>query len=102
PATQINRSSWPGSDRAARIGQRGEKGPIATAAESAEQLADRTQAYAANIASQAEEYAGDMKEVVRDTGRQVQNQVQRLMNANPFVVGVGALALGAAIGYMAP
>jgi len=54
------------------------------------------------VASKAEEYAGDVTSAVRTTGRQAQNQLQRLMSTNPFLVGVGALAVGAAIGVMAP
>jgi len=82
--------------------ERHERTTLDTVTESAEALTNRTKAYASNVASQAEEYAGDVGEAVSYTGRQAQNQLQRLMRTNPLLVGAGALALGAAIGVMAP
>jgi len=87
---------------AASGSERHERSTMDTVTESAETLTNRTKAYATDVASQAEEYAEDMGEAVRYTGRQAQNQLQRLMRTNPLLVGAGALALGAAIGVMAP
>jgi hypothetical protein len=71
-------------------------------AESAEALTGRTQEYAAEIASRAEQYTDDMTDTVRRTGRRAQTQLQRLMSTNPLLLGAAALALGAVIGVMAP
>jgi len=82
--------------------ERTERGTLEAMTESAEHLTSRTKEYAADVASKAERYADDMGSAVRTGGRQAQNQLQRLMSTNPFLVGVGALAIGAAIGVMAP
>jgi len=82
--------------------QRTERGTLESMTESAEQLTHRTKEYAADVASTVERYADDMTSAVRTSGRQAQNQLQRLISTNPFLVGVGALAIGAAIGVMAP
>jgi len=82
--------------------ERHERTTLDRVTESAEDLTNRTKAYAADVASQAEGYAEDMGEAVRYTGRQAQNQLQQLMRTNPLLVGAGALALGAAIGVIAP
>jgi len=83
-------------------GERTEQGTLETVMESAEQLTGRTKQYASEVASKAERYADDMTSAVRTIGGQAQNRLQRLMSTNPFLVGVGAMAVGAAIGAMAP
>jgi len=89
-------------DGAAGVSERTERTTLDTVTESAEALTNRTRAYATEVASQAQEYAGEVGEAVSYTGRQAQNQLQRLMRTNPLLVGAGALAIGAAIGVMAP
>jgi len=57
---------------------------------------------AGEISARAREYAGETAEAIRRTGRQAQNQFQRMLYENPLLVGAGALMLGAAFGLAVP
>jgi ElaB/YqjD/DUF883 family membrane-anchored ribosome-binding protein len=61
-------------------------------------LSDR----ANEMASRTREYASDTADSVRRMARRRQNQVQRVMNNNPVLVGAAALLLGAAFGLAVP
>lgn len=89
-------------------------------ASTAQDYATRAKDYASDVTSRAREYAGDASEraseyvdraqeyageamgTVQRRGRQAQNELQRMMNDNPLLVGAGALALGAVIGMALP
>jgi hypothetical protein len=50
----------------------------------------------------AQEYASETTAAVRRTGRRAQNELQRMLNENPLMVGAGAVVLGAALGLALP
>lgn len=52
--------------------------------------------------SRAREYASETTDAVRRRGRRAQNQLQRMIQDNPLLVGAGALMLGAAFGLAVP
>jgi hypothetical protein len=58
--------------------------------------------YAEGTASRAREYASDTADSVRRMTRRRQNQLQRMVQENPLLVGAGALMLGAAFGLAVP
>ncbi len=57
---------------------------------------------ASEMASRTKEYAADTAQSVRRMARRRQNQLQRIMNENPVLVGAAALLLGAAVGLAVP
>ena len=57
---------------------------------------------ATEAASRTKEYAAETAASVRRMARQRQNQVQRMVQDNPLLVGAGALMLGAAFGLAVP
>jgi ElaB/YqjD/DUF883 family membrane-anchored ribosome-binding protein len=57
---------------------------------------------ASEMASRTREYASDTAESMRRMARRRQNQVQRVVNNNPVLVGAAALFLGAAFGLAVP
>jgi len=54
------------------------------------------------LKSQARQYAGQTTDTIRRTSRRAQNQLQRMLQDNPLLVGAGALMLGAAFGLAVP
>jgi ElaB/YqjD/DUF883 family membrane-anchored ribosome-binding protein len=54
------------------------------------------------IASRTREYASDATDTMRRMVRRRQNQLQRMVQDNPLLVGAGALMLGAAFGMAVP
>jgi ElaB/YqjD/DUF883 family membrane-anchored ribosome-binding protein len=66
------------------------------------ELASTVTDSAERIASRARNYADDTADAVRQTGRRAQNQLQRMLQENPLLVGAGALVLGAAVGLAVP
>jgi hypothetical protein len=57
---------------------------------------------AGEIATRTREYASDAADTVRRMARTRQNQLQRMVQENPLLVGAGALLLGAAFGLAVP
>jgi ElaB/YqjD/DUF883 family membrane-anchored ribosome-binding protein len=57
---------------------------------------------ASQIASRTREYASDATDSMRRIVRRRQNQLQRMVQENPLLVGAGALMLGAAFGMAVP
>ena len=57
---------------------------------------------ASQIASRTREYASDATDSMRRIVRRRQNQLQRMVQNNPLLVGAGALMLGAAFGMAVP
>lgn len=55
-----------------------------------------------NIASGAGDAVGNVAEGVQYQARQAKNQLQRMMDENPMMLGAVALAAGAAIGLLLP
>jgi len=58
--------------------------------------------YGEGGASRAREYASETADSVRRMARRRQNQVQRMVQENPLLVGAGALMLGVAFGLAVP
>jgi Protein of unknown function (DUF3618) len=54
------------------------------------------------ITSRATEYASEAGRAARQTTRRAQNQLQRLLNENPLMVGAAAAVVGAAVGMALP
>jgi ElaB/YqjD/DUF883 family membrane-anchored ribosome-binding protein len=57
---------------------------------------------ASEAVARTREYASDTADSVRRIARRRQNQLQRIMNENPVLVGGAALLLGAAVGLAVP
>jgi hypothetical protein len=57
---------------------------------------------ASNMASRTREYASETADSMRRMARRRQNQLQRMVQENPLLVGAGALMLGAAFGLAVP
>lgn len=57
---------------------------------------------ASQIASRTREYASEATDSMRRMVRRRQNQMQRMVEENPLLVGAGALMLGAAFGMAFP
>lgn len=68
----------------------------------AREVADDVGERASEYAERAQEYAGETMQTVQRRGRQAQNELQRMMNDNPLLVGAGALAIGAVVGMALP
>lgn len=57
---------------------------------------------ASEYAERAQDYASDTMRSIRSRGRQGRNELQRMMEDNPLLVGAGAFAAGAIIGIALP
>ena len=57
---------------------------------------------AGRLATRARDYVGDTTQELEDQGRRAQNQLQRMMEDSPLLVGAGALMIGAAFGLAVP
>jgi len=57
---------------------------------------------ASDVAARTREYASDAADSMRRMARRRQNQLQRMIQDNPLLVGAGALMLGAAFGLAVP
>jgi ElaB/YqjD/DUF883 family membrane-anchored ribosome-binding protein len=55
-----------------------------------------------NIAPRAQQLAGDAMAATRQTTRRAKNQLERMMEDNPLLMGAAAAALGACIGAALP
>src|SRR4029078_6082107 len=69
---------------------------------SEEGIARNVKEGAGEIASRTKEYASETAESMRRVARRRQNQLQRMVQENPLLVGAGALMLGAAFGLAIP
>ena len=65
-------------------------------------MVDRAREYASETVSRSREYASDAADTVRRTGRRAKDQMQRVMEQNPLLIGAGALLVGAAFGLAIP
>jgi hypothetical protein len=57
---------------------------------------------AGRIATRAKDYIGDANQELQYQGRRAQNQLQRMLEDSPLLVGAGALMIGAAFGLAVP
>jgi len=57
---------------------------------------------AGRMATRARDYVGDTTQELQYQGRRAQNQLQRMMEDSPLLVGAGALMIGAAFGLAVP
>ena len=57
---------------------------------------------ASDVAARTREYASETADSMRRMARRRQNQLQRMVQENPLLVGAGALMLGAAFGLAVP
>jgi hypothetical protein len=79
--------------------QRWNQGSVTGAAEG---LASSVSESAGNVASRAKDYVGDTSRELQYQGRRAQNQLQRMLEDSPLLVGAGALLIGAAFGLAVP
>lgn len=86
-ASREGREGWAGQPE----GASGESGVVQNLTESTSQIASRTR-----------EYATETAESMRRMARRRQNQLQRMVQENPVLVGAGALMIGAAFGMAVP
>jgi hypothetical protein len=70
--------------------------------DAAEGLASSVSASASRIASRARDYVGDTGQELQYQGGRAQNQLQRMLEDSPLLVGAGALMIGAAFGLAVP
>jgi ElaB/YqjD/DUF883 family membrane-anchored ribosome-binding protein len=57
---------------------------------------------AEKVTSRAKDYLGDTSQELQSQGRRAQNQLQRMLEDSPLLVGAGALMIGAAFGFAVP
>jgi len=67
-----------------------------------EGLASSVSESASTIASRAKDYVDDTSEELQYQGRRAQNQLQRMLDESPLLVGAGALLIGTALGLAVP
>ena len=65
-------------------------------------VASRAQDIAGGVASRAQDVAQGATRTARQTTRRAQNQLQRMLQNNPLMVGAAAAAIGAAVGAALP
>jgi hypothetical protein len=65
-------------------------------------MTDRIGESASDVASRTREYAAETADSMRRMARRRQNQLQRMVQQNPLLVGAGALMLGMAFGLAVP
>jgi ElaB/YqjD/DUF883 family membrane-anchored ribosome-binding protein len=65
-------------------------------------LTDNLTDSATDIASRTRNYASETADSVKQMARRRQNQLERMIQENPLLVGAGALMLGAAFGLAVP
>ena len=65
-------------------------------------MTERVGESASHVAARTREYASETADSMRRMARRRQNQLQRMVQENPLLVGAGALMLGAAFGLAVP
>ena len=73
-----------------------------SASEQGRSATERIGASASDVAARTREYASETADSMRRMARRRQNQLQRMVQENPLLVGAGALMLGAAFGLAVP